>query len=156
MRRADADGLRKSEPGEVCHKVFVLRRIDLVNGENDRPFGPAQPFRQRQIQRRGTILAVDNEKEQVGAFDGNLRGRMRLLRKIRIRICSYSTGVDDLERHDTKSAECDNPVARYSGLIMNDGNLAPGQAIEKSRFTDVRPTDDGDITHGDCRDAATV
>ena len=50
-----------------------------------------------QIQRRGTMLAVDDEEEQIGAFDGDLRGGVRLLGKVWIRARANAARVDYLE-----------------------------------------------------------
>src|SRR5256885_9093119 len=57
----------------------------------------------------------------------------------------HPAGVPQRERTRAVVANCGNPVACDSGLIMNNGDLAADQTIEQRRLTYVRTTDDCDI-----------
>jgi hypothetical protein len=134
----------------------VLRHVYFIDDQNDRSTGLAEIFCEIQVERRGAGLAVNHEEEEVCAFDGDLRGGMCLLREIRVRLGSDSTGVDDFERHRAKLATSDDAVAGDAGLVVDNGNLATRQTIEERGLPDIRPADDGDITHEDYRDAASA
>jgi hypothetical protein len=62
-----------------------------------------------------------------------------------------STGIHDDEWTRTKEAIGDEPVARYSRLIVNDGDPLLHQAIEERGFPDVGASHDRydrQATHG--------
>ena len=44
-------------------------------------------------------------------------------------------------------ANCGEPIARDSRLIMNDRDFSPNESIKEGRFADVRPTDDRYTLH---------
>ena len=97
MRRAYSERLGESEAGKVRGENLVFGRIYLVNHENHTLAPSSQPLGKVQIQRRKTMLAVDHKKEQIGAFDGDLRGGVRLLSKVWIRARTDAAGVNYLE-----------------------------------------------------------
>ena len=78
------------------------------------------------------MLTINHEEEQVRAFDGDLGSRMRFLRKVWIRACADTPGVDNFKGRDTEAANRNDPIAGDAGLIMNDCNLAAREAIEQS------------------------
>ena len=56
-------------------------------------------------------------------------------------------GVPQRERERSARADCRNPVACDSGLIVNDGNLPADQTIEQRGLAYVWPADDCNIRH---------
>ena len=118
-RRAKSDG-----------EVLVFWCIYFVNHENH-PLTPStQPLCKFQIQWRSTILTVDHKEEHIRAFDGDLCGGVRLLRKVWIRTRTDTAGVDYLERDQAETAHRNDAIAGHAGLIMNDCNLAAGETVE--------------------------
>ena len=130
MCRAYPKRVGKPEGHEVDCEVLVCWCIQFVDHENH-PLTPStQPLCKFQIQWRSTTLTVDHEEEHFRAFDGDLCGGVRLLRKVRIRTRTDTAGVDYLERDQAETAHCNDAIAGHAGLIMNDCNLAAGETVE--------------------------
>jgi hypothetical protein len=130
MRGAYSKRLGEPEAGKVRGEIFVFGRIDFVNHEKHALVPATEPLCKFQIQRRGTMLTVDYEEEQIGALDGDLRGGVRLLGKVWIRARTNAARVDYLEWDAAESADRHDTIASYAGLIMNDGNLPTCETIE--------------------------
>ena len=130
MGRAYSERRGESEASKVRGENLVFGRIYLVNHENHTLAPSSQPLGKFQIQRRRTMLAVDHQEEQIRAFDGDLRGGVRLLRKVWIRARTDAAGVNYLEGGAAETAHRNDAVAGYTGLIVNDGNLPTRETIE--------------------------
>ena len=153
MRGADRYGLRKSQPRKVQGKMLVFGRVHFVDDQDDRPARTSEIVGKLKVQRRGAILPVNHEKQDIRALYGGGGGLLRRLCKIGIGIGAQASRVRDLERDCCQSADCRDTIPRYARLIVNDRNPAAREPIEERGFADVRPPDDCDATHRGYRGA---
>jgi hypothetical protein len=120
----------KPKAHEVDGEVLVFWCIYFVDHENH-PLTPStQPLCKFQIQWGSTTLTVDHKEEHFRAFNCDLCGGVRLLRKVWIRTRTDTAGVDYLERDQAETAHCSDAIASYAGLIMNNCNLAARETVE--------------------------
>jgi hypothetical protein len=60
-------------------------------------------------------------------------------------------GVDEFQIEVPQPSGAETTVARDAGPVVDNGQLASGQAVEQGGFADVRPPDDRDPQHGEER-----
>jgi hypothetical protein len=100
------------------------------------------------IQRHNTLLHVHNYDDYISRFNGQLDLFESSTHDDVIRLFATeqadSAGVHECERAAMPFDFSGNAIAGYAGTIVNDGDAATGDAVEKRGFSDVRATDDGD------------
>ena len=144
MLGADGDGIGKSQAGEFGGADGVLIDIDLVDGEEERLGGAAHQFGEVLVQRRETVLPVDDEEEHVGRGEGDIDFGVNLFGEARVHFCPNAAGVDDLERVVAQFALRRDAITGDPGHVVDDGNLPPRETVKEGGFADIRTADDGD------------
>ena len=121
----------------------MIRDIDLINHQYG--FDPrfAKPVHNDKIKRHASLHSVDDQQNYRCRVDrerdlffhriGQTAGSMNLSQPDTTRIHERIVVVD-LGRID---------IAGDPWLIMNDGDAPPGQAIEESALSDIRPSNEG-------------
>jgi hypothetical protein len=124
----------------------VLFNVDFVNCEHGWFSRLAQHARQFFIDGRQSFLRIDNEEQKIAVVERFLCGATHLAAQFVPRLRDRQpAGIPQRERTRAAIANCGNPVACDSRLIMNNGNLPADQTIEQRGLAYVRPADDCDI-----------
>ena len=145
VRGADRDRVGETETREIGLESLVFRVIDLVDHEHDRRFRFAQDAREFLIDRRETVLRIDDEENEVALAHGGIGRGAHLRGQFRLARAADSAGIPDHERPRAAHCRGRQPIARDARLIMHNRDVAPGEPIEKRRFADIRTADDGDV-----------
>jgi hypothetical protein len=90
----------------------------------------AQHARKLFVDRRQTFFCIDNEKQKIAVAKRFPGGAANLRCQFRFTGAKNPAGVPKNKRPCATRANRGNPVARNSGLIVNDGNFSPDQTIE--------------------------
>src|SRR6266480_5546697 len=130
---------------EFCRQRLVLVVINLINYEHDRFLRFAQCARQVFIDRRQAFFCIDNEQYKIALAQRFFCGEAYLGAQLASADAEDSAGIPHCEWACAAIANCRNPVACDSRLIMNNSDLSTDQAIEQGGLTHVWPTDDRDI-----------
>jgi hypothetical protein len=96
------------------------------------------------VRRRQPGACIDDEEHHVGFRDGRLGLLAHAAGERRVARLLKAGGVDQPEAQRAEFRISLAPVAGDARQIMNERLAAPDQAIEKRRFPDIRPADDGD------------
>src|SRR5438046_3836230 len=130
---------------EFCRQRLVLVVINLINYEHDRFLRFAQCARQVFIDRRQAFFCIDNEQYKIALAQRFFCGEAYLGAQLASADAEDSAGIPHCEWACAAIANCRNPVACDSRLIMNNSDLSTDQAIEQRGLAYVRATDNCDI-----------
>ena len=125
----------------------MLRIVQFVDHEDHRARGTAEFGGKFGVERKQPVLSVDNEENDVGTLERVVRRAMRRLGEIRIRGGADAARVDDAEGRSAEIANGLDAVARHAGLVVHDGNAAPGETVEEGRLPDVGTPDENGLLH---------
>src|ERR1700751_1434203 len=106
----------------------MLVTIDFVNHEHHWFVGFAQHSRQFLINWRQTFLRVDDEKKKIALAQRVFGGVPYLLGQFGFACAENSPSIPHGEWALATSAGCRKPVARDSGLVMNNRDLPADKA----------------------------
>jgi hypothetical protein len=109
----------------------MLFVVDLVYHQHDRRFRFAQDPRQLLVDRRKPVLGIDHKKNHVALTHGRVGRGSHLRRQFRLTRATDSSGVPDQERSPSSRAGGGEAVAGNARLIVHDGDVPAGQAIEE-------------------------
>jgi hypothetical protein len=122
--------------------------VDFVDGDEDRFATSAEPDGSFAVEGDNAFLDVDNEQDDIGGFDGEFDLRQRRLSDDVIGLLAAeqadAAGVYEGEGLSAPFGFGAHAVAGDAGLVVDNGNAAPDNAVEQGGFTDVRAADDGD------------
>jgi hypothetical protein len=145
--RTDREDSIETEFGEIGDGIGLACGIDLVGGDDDRFSALPQAAGDFAVEGHDAFASIDDEEDGVSGLDGEAD--------------LFQGGLDDgiadflaPEQTDTacihegKGAPAPlgfraDAVAGDAGLIVNDGDATPDEAIEECRFSHVRASNDG-------------
>ncbi len=142
MCRADADHIFETERVEIEHPVFVRCIINLVPDDDYRFSGFSQLKGDFFVLCRDTGDCIHDKEQDIAFRYGNLNltvnGPMYPLGPgIR-----HPSGIDKVKRLALPFGQGIKPVPCNSGLVVNYCFPSSGYAVEKGRFSDIRPSHD--------------
>ncbi len=143
----DKNAGTESEAGEIGESRFVFGIVDLVEDEQHWGFGFAELLGKRLVDRREAVVGINDKKDQIRRFHRDVRFDRHLIAETVVDIRTDTTGIDQRARSDGGFRRSRDAVAGDAGLVMDDRNLSPGEAIEERGFSDVRASDNGNGRH---------
>lgn len=139
----DRVGLAEAEVPEGGGLRLVPRVVDLVGDEKDRLRRLAQHAHDVLVGRGGAHRRVDDEEDDVGELDGDLRlHRDRAVDALRVGL--PAAGVDDGEPATQPLGLVRHAVAGDAGSVLHDGLAAPEDAVHERGLAHVRAPHDRD------------
>jgi len=144
------ENLFETKFGKFINAFFGATGVHLVSSHENWFSALPQARRYFSVQRHDTFLHVDDEDNDVGSFDGQLHlldgsfddGVVGLFTAQQ----ANATGVHQREWPPMPLGFGADAVTRDAGLIVNNGNAPPDNAIEQGGLADIRTTNDGDQT----------
>ena len=137
MFRTDGQSVLEAKPAEFASVVHMLVMVDLVDDQEHLLFHAAQELGQILVNSVEASLAVYDEENQVCGGHGDLGFRAHLFGKTRVDIAADTAGVNDAEGSIPQRADRIDAVAGDTGLVVDDGDLAPCKPVKKCGFPDV-------------------
>ncbi len=138
MRRRDGKDALEAEAQKFAVEIGLLVAIDLVRGDENGAVTFAQKPRHGLVERRQPFARIDDEND----FGGGGQGEFDLARdgvaEAFAVLHADAAGVDQGEAMLVPARGGDHAVAGGAGAVEDERNIAPGQAVEESRFADVR------------------
>ena len=135
--RADAQDALKAQFLKLRRQRPVLGVVDFIHRNDDRLPGFAQLPGQHFIHRREPILRIHDEQQHIARRDGDVRLRLHLFLKRSVRIRTDAACIEDGKRRSPQPTFRTDTVASDPRLIVDNGDFAPSEAIEKSGLPDV-------------------
>lgn len=125
--------------------MFVV--IDFVEDEEDGWGGLAELLSEGLIDGGKALLRVDKEKDEVCRFHGDVCLNGNLCGEAIVKRGADAAGIDEGAGVASESARRGDTITRDTWLVMDDGDLAAGKAVEEGGFPDIRAAYDGDGGH---------
>ena len=144
----DGENLVESEGRKLARAEVRAVVVHLVDGDEDRLVGGAEAVGHFLVQGHDPLLHVDDEDDHVGRLDGQTdlvdRGLLDHVLALLAAEQADAARVHERERPAKPFGFGGDTVPRHAGLVMDDGDAAARDAVEKGGFADIRATDDGD------------
>ena len=153
MLGADGHRLAKTERIGFQRARCAGAALALVGDQDRRLAGAAHQIGESAIGRRRAIARIDQKEHDIGLRQGRSRLRLHPPRKGFALGVFEACGIDHLERKIAEPALAFAAVARHAGLIVDQRQPPPDQAVEQGRFADIRTADNGD---GESHDGASL
>ncbi len=153
MRGGDGDEVAEAEAVEVVELPVVHRHVELVDRDGDAPLPIpglellAEALRDLHVGGGEALAAVDHEDDVLGGGHRDLDLAGDRLGEAFLVLEADAAGVDQLERLPVVADHGGDAVARHAGLVVDQGNLLAGKAVEEGRLPHVGAADDGDSSH---------
>ena len=145
LRGGDRQRLAEAEAVEVGDEREVVRRVDLVRGDDDRQLPAAQDLRDLLVARPHPRARVDHEQRDLGVGD-------RLARLVldrdgqRVLVVEVdAAGVDQRAAAAVPLGRELLAVARDARPLVDDRLARLGEAVDERGLADVGIADDGDL-----------
>ena len=144
MRGRNGRGIGKAVAGEIRQGCGFVDAVDLVDHQQRRTRGLAQPGQDFIVQRGGAFAAVDDEQDEVGLLGGGAR-----LPRGRARQTLFFAGDTARVHHQERdlliqAADTVIAIAGHAGRVVDQRKFLTDQPIEQRGFSDIRPAYDGD------------
>ena len=144
MRGRDGEAVGEAEPREIGQRRSRIQAVGLVDHQQHRARGLAQPLQDVIVQGRGALAPVDHEQDQVGLR----RGRTRLAcggpGQPFLFACD-AAGVDHHERTAfVQAADAVVAVAGHARLVVHQRIASARQRVEQRRLADIGAAHEGD------------
>ena len=145
MLGREADGFAKTEAERIEHACLPGAAFGLVGGEHDGKVCLAQQGGEGFVFRGHANAGIDEEENEICLGDGGFGlGAHTRFQAVIVHI--VETGrVDQGQRQGRQTPLSGLAVAGHAGLVIDQSDLFSNQAVEKRRFTDIRPADDGEL-----------
>ena len=117
--------------------------VHLIDQQQNRLIEFAQPFRQYQIIRRGTGLAVDHEQYQVRLLTSQVRLSSHGFTDDIPAGWNVAAGIDQVEAVSPPFDLAVNPVTGDAGGLLDYGLAAAHQPVKEGGLAHVGPADYG-------------
>ena len=140
----------QAEACEFGHGFVRIGSVDLVDQQQHWFAAAAQLRQDRFIQRQRALLGIDHEQNQARLFDRGLR-LARGETSQALFVIADAAGIHQQERLALDPpADAVMTVAGDAGLVVHQRIAGAGEGVEKGRFADVGPANQGDQwQHGD-------
>ena len=92
-------------------------------------------------------MGVDDEEDEVCSLHGDVRLDADLLVEPILDAAANAAGVDERTGDLGGRRRCGDTVAGDAWLVVDDGDLPPGKAVEEGGLPDIRASYDGDGRH---------
>ena len=139
--QALAQKLRKAKPP-------VLLVINKVDDEQHGRLGLAELLRERLIDRGEAVVGIDHEEDEVGGLHRDVGLDGDLFVEAILNPAADAAGVDEGARDLRGLGRGRDAVAGDARLVVDNGDLPPGKAVEESGLSDIRASNDGNSRHG--------
>ena len=153
MLGADSDRLAKTKRIGFQRARCAGAALALVGDQDRRLAGAAHQIGESAIGRRGAIARIDQKQHDIGLRQSRTRLRLHPPRQGFALGVFEACGIDHLERKIAEPALAFAAVARHAGLVVDQRQPPPDQAVEQGRFADIRTADNGD---GESHDGASL
>ena len=144
MLGRDRDRLAEAKRIGIEHARFGGAALGLVGEQDHGPPGFAQEVGKGPIERGRAGAGIDEKERHVRGRDGGLGLRLHAAGKAVGGSLLEPCGIDHRE---SQIAELRPPLAAIAGdtgLVVDQSQAAPDEAIEQGRLADIRPAHDGD------------
>ncbi len=153
MDGADGEDFVEAEFGKFRRPGFGTLRVNLVDRHQNGLATPAQALGGLAVERRDTFLNVDYQHDHVGRGDGQFHllqgGFGNRVRGFFTAEQADAAGIHQREGPSLPLRLGADAVARDAGLIVDDGDAPPGDAVEEGGLADIWAAYDGNQTwHG--------
>ena len=153
MLRADGNRFPEAERIGFQRTRRAGATLAFVGDQDRRLTGAAHQVGESAIGRHCAIARIDQKEHNVGLRQGLSRLGLHPPRKGFAFGVFEACGIDHLERKIAEPALALAAVARHAGLIVDQRQPPPDQAVEQGRFADIRTADNGD---GESHDGASL
>ena len=141
--RRDRQRLAEAERIGLVDARLGRAALAFIGGEDHRLAGAAHQLGENLVCRHHAGPRVDQEQHQIGLGDR----RLRLLAHARGKPLIPGLeprGIDEGDGARPKLGLGLAPVARQTGLVVDQRQLLADQPVEQGGLADIRPSDDGD------------
>ncbi len=95
-----------------------------------------------------SVVGIHHEQDQIGRFHGDVRLDGDLGVETVVDIAADAAGIDERAGMGGGLGGCGDAVAGDARLVVDDGDFAPGEAVEERGLADIGASDDGNGGHG--------
>ena len=142
MLGADRNRLSQAKRVSFQDAGFARTAFGLVGDQHHRHVLLPQPAPDLLVQRGKPGSRIHHEQRGIGAFQGDLRLGQHATGQGLVVLILPAGGVDRLELQARKAGQPHAPVARHTGLIVDQRQPLAHQPVEQCRLADIGASDD--------------